>query len=129
MSYLGAYVSRPIGGPVPVVIEISFNNIQYSSNRRRLRIVSHGLVKLPKFELVEIALRDLANDARGLASDNREARDDHVGGHDGAIEYAYIVLDDRKLVDDDVVANVDVGTDGGGLDDSAFADKDVVANT
>lgn len=101
----------------------------YASDRRRLRIISHRFVQLAKFELVKIALGNLAYDAGGLASDNSEAGYDHVGGHDGAIEDAHVVFDDCKLVDNDVVTDIDVGTDGGGLDNGAFADKNVVANT
>lgn len=73
------------------------------------------------------ALGDLADDARGLASNDAEARYHHIRGHDGAVEDADVVFDDGELADDDVMADVDVASDCGGLDNGSFADKDVVA--
>lgn len=73
------------------------------------------------------ALRNLAYNACGLASDDAEARYHHIRGHDGAVEDADVVFNDGELADDDVLADVDVASDGGGLDDGSFADKDVVA--
>lgn len=110
-------------------IPVCGDPITSRSDRRRLRIVADGLVELPQLELVEIALRDLADDAGRLASDDCEAWDDHVGGHDCAIENAHVVFDYGKLIDDGVVTDVDVGADSGGLDDGALSDKDVIPDS
>lgn len=74
------------------------------------------------------ALGGLADDASGLAGNDAEARNHHVGRDHGAVEHTNIVLDDGELVHDGVGANVNVGSDAGGLDNRALADKDVVAH-
>lgn len=99
------------------------------SDRRRLRIIPDGLVELPQLELIEIALGNLADNAGGLACNDGEAGNHHVRGHNGAVEDAHIVFDNGELVDDGIMTNVNVGADGGSLDDGALADKDVVADS
>ncbi len=94
-----------------------------SSRRRRLRIVPDCLVEVAQLKGVVAALGNLANDAGGLTGDDAEAGDDHVGGNDGAVENAHVVLDDGKLADGDAGANVHMAADGGGLDDGAGADR------
>lgn len=98
------------------------------SHWQRLRVVSNGFIKFSELEPVVVSLGNLANNAGGLACNNSEAWNNHVWGHDGAIENADIVLDNGKLINNGVVANVDVRTDAGGLDDGALANKDMVAN-
>jgi hypothetical protein len=90
-----------------------------------LEIVPDCLVQLPHFEGLVVALRDLTNNTGRLASNNAEAGYDHVGRDDGVVEDPDVFLDDGELADDDVVADMDVGADGGGLDNGALADKDV----
>lgn len=75
------------------------------------------------------ALGHLADDASWLTSDNAEARYDHVGRYDGAIEDADVVLDDGKLADDDSRSDMDVAPDLGGLDDRSRANEDVVVHS
>lgn len=101
-------------------------DIQLLSHRQRLRVIANSLVELPKLERLVTTLGDLADNARGLTSNDAEARYDHIRGHDGAVEDADVVFNDSELADDNVLADVDVASDRGGLDDGSFADKDVV---
>jgi hypothetical protein len=92
-----------------------------------LGVVAHSFVQLPQLEGLVSAFGHLADDAGRLASDDAEARYDHVRRHDGSVEDADVVLYDGKLADDDVLADVDVAADGGSLHDGAFTDEDVIA--
>lgn len=97
------------------------------SDWQRLRVVSDGLVEVLQLKSLVSALGHLADDPGGLAGDDAEAGDDHVGGHDGAIENANVILDDGELADDDSSANMYVASDGGGLDHRPLANEDLVA--
>ena len=99
-----------------------------SSSRNRLGVISDGLVELPELELFLAALGDLADDPGRLARDDAEARYDHIGRDNGAVEDAHVVLDDGKLADDGFVPNVYVGADTRCLDDGVLPDEDVVAH-
>lgn len=72
-------------------------------------------------------LGHLANNTRRLARDDTKTRYDHIGRYDGAIENPDIILNYSEFPDDDVCADMDVASDGGGLDDGCFADEDVVS--
>lgn len=98
-----------------------------NSNRYRQWIVSNCLVHLPELECLVPPLRHLTDDATGLPCNNAEARYDHVGGYDGTVEDADVVLDDGKLADDDGLADMDMAPDRGCLYNSAFADENVIA--
>lgn len=92
-------------------------------------IVADCFVEVPKFEVVDSSLGHFADDAGGLAGDDAEARYDHVCRDDGAIQDAHVVLDDGKLAHHHLGPNMDVATDGGGLDDRTLSDKNVVAHS
>lgn len=95
--------------------------------RSRLRIVPNSLVHVAQLKVVQGALGQLADDPGRAAGDDGEARDDHGGRHDAAVEDLDVVLDNGELVDGAVAADGHVVADGGGLDDGVLADKDVVA--
>lgn len=71
--------------------------------------------------------RHLADNTTGLAGDDAEARYNHVGRYDGAVEDADVVLDNGELANYDVRADVYVASDRGGLDDGGFTDEYVIA--
>lgn len=98
-----------------------------SSGRRRLRIISHRLVKIPQLERLDATLRDLANDTRRLTSNDAEAGDDHIRRDNRAVEDFNIILDDGKLANDDLTTDMDVVADLSSLDDGTGADEDMVA--
>lgn len=75
------------------------------------------------------SLGDFTDDSGGLASNDAEARYDHIGWYDGAIEDADVVFNYSKLADDDFLADVDVASDGSSLDDCAVAYVNVVAQS
>ncbi len=116
-----------VTGPYPSA-PVRIFGCPLSSCRQGLGVVADGPVQVAQLKGLVPPLRDLSNEAGGLAGDYTEARDDHVGGHDGAVEDADVVLDDGELSDGDLCADVDVAADGGGLDDGGGADKDVVAD-
>jgi hypothetical protein len=97
------------------------------SRRERLRVIAHSLVKLPKLESLMATLGNLTDNTRRLASHDAEARNHHIGGHDGAVENTDVVFNDGELANDGVVADVDVASDGSSLNDGSFADEDVIA--
>lgn len=99
-----------------------------SSRGRRLRIVAHSLVQVPKLKLVVSSLGNLSNNPRRLSSNNRKTRDDHIRRDHCAVEDLDIVLDNGKLANGAGLADLYVVPDGGGLDDGALADKDVVSH-
>ncbi len=65
----------------------------------------------------------------GLARHDAEARYDGVGGHDGSIEDAHVVLDDGKLPNDDARTDVHMAPDARGLDDGGGPDIDMVSDS
>lgn len=69
------------------------------------------------------------DDAARLASDDAEARDDHISGYDGAVEDADVVFNDGELADNDALADMYVASDGGGLDYGTFTDENVIAQS
>jgi hypothetical protein len=71
----------------------------------------------------------LANDAGRLASDDAEARYDHVGRYYRPFQDSDVVLDDSELANHDVFGDVHVISDGGCLDNGTLADEDVVTDT
>ena len=98
------------------------------SRRRWLWVVSDRLVQIAQLEGLVAALWDFSNQACRLSCNNAEARYHHIWGHDGAVEDANVILDDGKLADGDLGADVDVAPDGGSLHDRQGADEDVVAD-
>lgn len=95
----------------------------------RLRVVPNSFVKIAKLELVVASLGHLADDTSRLACDNAEARNDHVCGDDRAVKDADVVLDDGKLANHHLRADVNVAPDGGRLDNGTGADVHVVAHS
>jgi len=69
---------------------------------RWCRVVSDRLVQITQFKCFVSALRQLANDSCRLASNDAEAWDDHIGGHDCVVEDSDVIFDDGKLADHNV---------------------------
>ena len=92
-------------------------------------IVSDGLIEVLQLKGLVSALRHLADDPGGLADDDAEAGDDHVGGDNGAVEDADVILDNGELAHDDSGADVYMAADGGGLDDGALANEDLITQS
>lgn len=114
---------------VVLLLAKSCHDPKGSSRRRRLGVIPHRLVQIPQLECLDASLGDLANDPRRLTSDDAEAGNDHIRRHNRAVENFDVILDDGKLANDDLTANVDVVADLSSLDNGAGADKDVVAET
>ncbi len=98
-----------------------------SSYRQRLGVVADGLVEVLELEGLMTALRDLADDASWLAGDDAEAGNDHVGRDDGAVEDAYVVLDDGEFAHHNARPNVHVAAYRRRLHHGALAHEDLVA--
>ena len=90
-------------------------------------VVPDGFVEVLQLEGFVATLGHLTDDPGRLARDDAEAGYDHIGGNDGAVEYADVILDDGKLADDDVRTDMHVASDSGGLDDGCFAHEDLIA--
>ena len=90
-------------------------------------VVPDGFVEVLQLEGFVATLGHLTDDPGRLARDDAEAGYDHIRGDNGSVEYAYVILDDGKLADDDVGTDMHVAPDSGGLDDGSLADEDLIA--
>lgn len=99
------------------------------SSRSWLHVVSNSLVKLSQLECFVSTLGYLADDSGRPASDDAEARNRHVGRHDGTVEYPSVVLDGSHLADNHSLADMDVASNGSGLDNRILSDEDMVAHS
>lgn len=71
-------------------------------------------------------LGNLPDHPRRPAGHDAETRDDGIGGDDGTVQDAHVVLDDGELADDNARPDVHVAADGSGLDDGPLAHEDLV---
>lgn len=73
-------------------------------------------------------LRDLTDNPGRSTSNDAEAGDDHVRGHDSAVEDSGVVLDDGHLSDDNSLPDMHMAPDACGLNNSVLPNEDMVAD-
>lgn len=90
--------------------------------------ITNPPINLPQIHPLYLPLGNLAHDASGPPSHDRETRHNHIRRHHRPIQNLDVVLDNRKLANRAIRANRDVRADERGFDDGRGADEDVVGD-
>lgn len=91
-------------------------------------VVTNRFIQVSQLELFMRTIRQFAYNTPRLASDNGEARNDHVRGNNRPVQDLGVVLDNGKLVDHAAFPNVHMVAYARSLHHCSLSNKDVVAN-
>lgn len=98
------------------------------SSRRGLWVVTDRFIQVSQLEFFMRAIRQFSYNTPWLASDDGEARNDHVGGNNRPVQDLDVVLDDGKLVDYAALSNVHMIAYTRSLHHRFLSDIDVIAD-
>lgn len=94
----------------------------------RVLIISNTSIDFPQVHTIDFSLRNLSNHSARPTSNNRKTGYNHIGRHNRPIQNLHIVLDDSKLANYAVGADVDMTANKSCFNNRARTDEDMICD-